>query len=665
MSGMYDPDSQWRNSYVQAANNDCAYNDRMCINPVEEVITHTFFEFSFPIGDNTISSLHTSSKSIYFLYVYFSVSIVDQSGKTSLSRMFTQAKIDDASVQRACQSFEGQVSMMDATTVDLAIGFVGKEADWATSVRQFEDVTQRTYKGVLVDSTDSNDGQYSSGASSISSALITLSVRGDGEIFDNTEGSPGYFIELETLISIHFLDDTKFRAVMGLIEQQQAYSLIVGRNGIDEIVIDQRVQDLCASTTGTMDCAIRYDITGGVVRTPYGVQPLSAGFNVSDREGARDWIITHLAGNSEFGRDMAENFTALLRDRYDLDDMTRRAWLINPGYKWTAQGRPQSVLELSSNTIMIAVLALREAAGSVSKRRLLTLGRRDILGSPQLDTDTKGAWDYLKQSRRAGDIPPIRNVVYQEEAMQRLYAIDPMVPHRLMSVVAAGRFATGVSHDFVCGELSRRMRDNTQRFSPTTIELHFPSCSVWEAETPARRRLLQEGSTIFHIGLSVLMTFNSTDIDISSRELYRSVLNREYSTSGPVIYNLSDVSQALGQDQFIPLFLAPSRSTRQAGNTNISYLEPVAGINIYEDQETLPPNNTTTYTTPAAGEGVDPGEGVNSGVVIGIVIGLLFLVGIAVLFMWRRHKKGRQTNAPSNRLPQESQLWIVREWKAE
>lgn len=77
--------------------------------------------------------------------------------------------------------------------------------------------------------------------------------------------------------------------------------------------------------------------------------------------------------------------------------------------------------------------------------------------------------------------------------------------------------------------------------------------------------------------------------------------------------------------------------------------------------------NTTTYrrdaakqgpgTTPAAKQGVDPGT------VVGIVIGLLFLAGIAAFFIRRRYIKKRQRNATSGISHPGSQQWLASEWK--
>lgn len=218
-SGMFDYRSEWREAYREAIKNECAYADRMCLNPTVEILSQTFVEFSFPLGDNAISDLHFSSVRQYSLYVYFDISIVDSRDASTTTRLFTQSPIHDLAILRACRSFEGEVSMLDTTKVNLAIGLVGSEDEWDDSIREFRDVTQDTWSPGI-DATQSDDELYVTKADSISSAMITLSIRGDGEIFENRAAAVDYSIELEALTSLHFLDESKFRSVLSMIEAE-------------------------------------------------------------------------------------------------------------------------------------------------------------------------------------------------------------------------------------------------------------------------------------------------------------------------------------------------------------------------------------------------------------------------------------------------------------
>jgi hypothetical protein len=62
---------------------------------------------------------------------------------------------------------------------------------------------------------------------SIPSALITLAVRGSNAIFGRPSAS-GFFIEVEQLSVMHFLDSIRFQNVLGLIRSNSAY--IVSNN---------------------------------------------------------------------------------------------------------------------------------------------------------------------------------------------------------------------------------------------------------------------------------------------------------------------------------------------------------------------------------------------------------------------------------------------------
>ena len=85
-----------------------------------------------------------------------------------------------------------------------------------------QDITQAGQaEGVLVDSSTNLTSK------SIPSALITLAVRGSDAIFGRPSAS-SFYIEVEQLSVMHFLDSIRFQAVLALIRSNSAY--IVSNN---------------------------------------------------------------------------------------------------------------------------------------------------------------------------------------------------------------------------------------------------------------------------------------------------------------------------------------------------------------------------------------------------------------------------------------------------
>lgn len=363
---------------------------------------------------------------------------------------------------------------------------------------------------------------------------------------------------------------------------------------VSDIVLSSGVLQSCSSD-GSFSCVIRADVVRGEVTTPYAVQPLSSGFNRSGDPEASRWITTHLVGNSEYGRGLADNFTSFVRQRFELDDKTRRAWYINAGHKWVAQdgAKAQSILELSDSVILIAVLALHERPLDPGSRRLLrsfhlsvrppAAPSRRLLDVPTIGRQEKEdmAMQALLRSPRAGNIPPIKNVVYLEEALQRLYNVGNSTPHRLFELQSIGRFSAGYTTGLFCAEVTRRLTQNLQRFSPNSFLAHIPSCTarVLDAPaTPAGRTLLQEqdGTILLQANSSILFLLDTPAAIIYYPELFSSLLNSVYhpsaTTPGPAQGNLSHTidPKDLLLHQIVPFRVTPTQLSRSSVPAEVS-----------------------------------------------------------------------------------------------
>jgi hypothetical protein len=95
---------------------------------------------------------------------------------------------------------------------------VGSSSDWDTSVYEYDNVRQSSLSNGLLDTTNKT-------ALSIESGLITLVVRGDPNVFASSLTS-NYFLEIEHLTTIHFLDSAKFNTVNALLKSGGAYSVL-------------------------------------------------------------------------------------------------------------------------------------------------------------------------------------------------------------------------------------------------------------------------------------------------------------------------------------------------------------------------------------------------------------------------------------------------------
>lgn len=230
-SGLYDTSSalQYRNQYLAAQTQTCAARQNLCTNPTSSVLASSLVNFYFPIGNDAITpEMLSSYPAPYFIYVYFQLSVLDTQGRVVVSNLFAKAQLDALSMSKACESLSAELSLLSATKIDIGVGLVGLDEDWNTTMRIFPDVTQSgAAEGANIDSTNLTAWGNASGPSrSIQSALISLVVRGSSSIFSRASASQ-FYIDIEQLTVMHFLDATRFHNVISLLQQKDggAYTI--------------------------------------------------------------------------------------------------------------------------------------------------------------------------------------------------------------------------------------------------------------------------------------------------------------------------------------------------------------------------------------------------------------------------------------------------------
>lgn len=462
-TGMWDPSQPWRDLYSAAAAQTCASQHKLCTNPATALLSSNLVEFYFPIGDDTISDALLQGTQRYYIFVYFDVSVTDAYSKTTVARLFVQGSLSELSVSRACESISAAASLLDTTIIDLAVGLVGNEQDWATSVTEFQDITQSSDSGVLKDTTQTLRSL------TLQSALVTLVVKGDPVIFSSPLTSR-YYLEVEHLVTMHFMDPAKFEAVRSMMTQGVAYQLfkdpVTAKVGIE---MSQAVTDLCSASSATYSCVVRHDIVQGAIRNQYGVHSFATGLGTTDTVSTRDWIAQNLLGTTDFGRELAANMTGLVRSRYAIDDRIKKAYYINPGHKWVApQGSTyQSLLKLSDKMIALAAVVLMDGQGNQVRRRLLSTvvegnpaapsaARRELLqagaapstASVQLvpyEQKLAESLAVLADAPRTGTLPPLDFAVDIPQTLTEILGIPPDKPRGALDITLHARFSAKTS----------------------------------------------------------------------------------------------------------------------------------------------------------------------------------------------------------------------------
>lgn len=243
-TGLFDnATSELRSLYTLASHQQCALQPTFCANPVAEVLSSGLVELWFPIGDDTISDALLAQNSQYSLYVYMDVSVYEPGEGNVITKLFAQAPLTQLSFAKACEQLEIAQTVADMMELDLNVGMASVESDWSESVTSFTNLIAAT------GSADYLDTGLSIHAKSAQSGLLTLIVRGSDAAF-SAPVAGGFHLEIEDLVSMHFLSESKYADMKALLGSGTAYQMVRHEaSGWLEIALTEAATDLCGTET--------------------------------------------------------------------------------------------------------------------------------------------------------------------------------------------------------------------------------------------------------------------------------------------------------------------------------------------------------------------------------------------------------------------------------
>jgi hypothetical protein len=369
-TGMLDDDFgyPWDEMYKDAAAQQCAFDMKMCMNPIGSVLSNRMVNFNFPIGVDAISAdMQNSGR--YHLFAIFELSVLDNSNAHVVTEVFTVAPITKTSITRGCEQISSEMSLDSMTEVDIAVGLVGVESDWDNSMSIGRDI--------MHDVTYSSSNNFDTGVqhNSLASSLITIVIKAK-PILQATNVYGSLMFTMDYLTTMHFLDDDKYNAVrlMMATTPQTAYTSDIN-NGHMEIRWTDEASESCSTGNNNLySCAIRQSIVAGVATQTNGAHDFATPLQQSDDAGCASFITENLLGKNEFAQELATNMTSLVRSKFGIDNYLRKAWYVNPGYMWPAPAGTSATsrLHLTDKMIALAVVSMRDVStGVIRSRRYL------------------------------------------------------------------------------------------------------------------------------------------------------------------------------------------------------------------------------------------------------------------------------------------------------
>ena len=530
--------------YAQSATQDCAIQPPLCTNPPAAATQNGgLIEFWFPVGDDLVDSAVLEADIRKNFYIHFDLSVVDSAGRSTVTSLFAQAPVTYLSVSRFCETLEGAQTVNDILGVSLAVGAVGVEGEWDSTMVEFRDVL-RTENPLL-----ETGAQVQ--ALSLQSGLLTLAIEGSEAAF-GASFAADFHVEIDSMVSMHFLADNKFDAVTAEMVAGSAYTLNKNANsGSVGIVLSSSVEATCASATmpGDTSCAIRQDIVNRNVVSGYAVHPLAAGVSIRDEAADVGWLTGNLFGVSEYSKAFAANFTNLVRAHYDVNDRYNKAWFINPGYTWAASATAgaQSILSLSDKMILVAVITIDDENAATGRRRMILEASVDkgtgktsqtMRSLSQTEADGVTALRHVAESPISSRLPSIQNTQV-DYAQQIADAFNAPAGRWKLVGIDVNKLPTieRYTDTQVRDSIQRSLRRGMKKFAPTATHLSVVQYSLkrtnagasrrllGHSESDAARRLLGHDESATGI-LNILVFFgNNTDNVLFTDELLQDLLD--------------------------------------------------------------------------------------------------------------------------------------------
>jgi cysteine-rich repeat protein len=529
--------SSMRYLYTVAAHQTCALQPRLCQNPPTETLTESgLIEFWFPLGDGAISSTETAAaQGTYSLFVYFNLATVTGSGrgKRSVSRIFAQAPLSNVAITKACESLGIARTVNDVTEVDLNVGITGTDEDWLSSVTSFRNLVSRT----------KNDNYADTGleihALSMQSSLLTLALRGSDAMFNSPVALP-FHLEIEDMLTLHFLDDTKYQQMLTLLKNEQAWTLVRHQDtGYLEIALTAMGIAVCSTETmpGDFTCAVRRNIYRRQVVTgaQNSVHALATGVNSHNEHATVSWLQQNLLGVSGFSEDLARNFTRLVRSKHNINDRYNKAWFVNPMYNWATAAGTQSVHALSDKTIVLAVVALDDESKLFGTTRRMLLQATSASQGPEKEAQA----NTISKSPSKFSVPPLTNkAVNADREIAKIIGIDGMfwVKSGLKVVFNARSQMTAMQ---VRDEIQARLNRSQTLFASESGSMHLTQFLMQRTQplkSMPHRRLMAKGDVVPWVGTVNLFWSNlsaHTTIDVYMNWLHCALWLADLETDRP------------------------------------------------------------------------------------------------------------------------------------
>jgi hypothetical protein len=334
----------------------CGFGDQVCA--IENaVVAGSQVYLMIPLGEDIWEDSDLSSSWSKNLFVSFFVNLKNANGNLVKSLIQTTTEVSALSIVTLCTEETTTSTVSDLVTVDMFLGLTESEALFNQSLIQGLDITRNKAAG-----------QITRDVSSIASNVVTLLVKGDATTLDQ-DFAVDYSIEVEDMISIHFLENSKHAQVAQMIQDGTAFKKVKDPNSVTMLRLQptEELLGLCPiqAMEGIYGCVTRLDVNERVndyrTNSVISFAPNSTNTKEEMQDDVSSWI-GELLGGSDFVKTLGRNHSGVMIDKYQLNSRYRKGYMIKPTVPWRQTDMDQSSmingLDLSQHTITAVLISM-------------------------------------------------------------------------------------------------------------------------------------------------------------------------------------------------------------------------------------------------------------------------------------------------------------------
>jgi hypothetical protein len=235
------------------------------------------------------------------------------------------------------------------------------------------------------------------------------------------------------------------------------------------------------------------------------------------------------------------NMTQIVVSKYEIDERSKLAWYIHPGYAWPIipGGPAQSSLAVSDKLIIIAVISIRDSiTGTIVRRRLLQTSSTTTNAVPIPKTHDQAILDSIEAAKNSPAVKKIKPINYGVGApmtLAKIWGIPSGTPFDLINIsIAMTTVPPEWDHEKIWEIVSHGLKSRSKDYCPTCTGV-FPvfynahSSHALKKNNEGRRNAVFVSSD-FEGTVGVFMTFSQSNNNEISLFQMKSCLTTEIDT---------------------------------------------------------------------------------------------------------------------------------------